>query len=139
MSAEGKIMIEIITSWIHKAFSVFVPKWGLGWMGTGQLGDKARSFPADSIPNLRIFLSFSSPAYCLLHTAYWVLPTALYLRPFALYLSLTALYLRPIALYLGPFALYLRPFSLSPSAICSLLEANCSLLRDICSYLSKEA
>ena len=71
MSDEWMILIELITSWILTAFLSFVPKWGLGKMGTGQIRDKTQAFPADFFPNFRIFFFFSS-----LPTACCILPTA---------------------------------------------------------------
>jgi hypothetical protein len=60
----------MLTGWMLKAFLDFVPE--LNWckMGASQFGGIGRAFPADFFSNLRNFLLFSSPAYCLLSTAY---------------------------------------------------------------------
>jgi len=113
MSAEWKIRIKILTSWILKAFLSFVPKMKGCRMGTGQLGDKGRAFPSNFSSNLRIYFFFLFPAYRLPTTDYCVLATA----PFS----------SPISLYLEAI-LSLSKANLSlPEANLSLPEANLSL------------
>jgi len=69
MSGKWESRIKMLTGWIIMAFLAFVPKITGCQMGTAQNGDKGRAFPADFFPNFRKILSFSSPAYRLLHTA----------------------------------------------------------------------
>jgi len=109
------------------AFSVFVPKMQGCRMGTAQIGDKDRSFPANFFPNPRKFLSFSSPAYCLLHTAYCAWPPLLFR---GLSLSKQGLSLSNQGQSLSKSGLSLSKWghSLSPQALIALYSyAICSL------------
>ena len=58
MKREAKEILLILTGWILKVFSAIAPIGTGVRMGTAQNGDKARSFPADFFPNLRIFFFF---------------------------------------------------------------------------------
>jgi len=71
-SGELKIRIEMLTGWILKAFSSFVPKMKGCWMGTAQNGDKGRAFLSNFSSNLRIFFFFFNlyPLYFILQSAY---------------------------------------------------------------------
>jgi len=71
MSDGLRRMIELITSWIVKAFLGFVPNWDPLKSGQAKTGTKAQAFASAFFPNLRKILSFSS-----LTTDYRLLTTA---------------------------------------------------------------
>ena len=76
MSDGSKMLIEILTSWILKAFLGFVPKWTGGRMETAWMSALFRpgySLPLNKFsPTSENFFSFSSLTtdYCILPTAY---------------------------------------------------------------------
>ena len=120
LSEEWESMIEILTGWILKALSAIAPKRQGCVMGTGLNGNKSWSWPADFLPNLRKFLSFSSPTYYLLSTTYCFCAPPLSTKALALPNP-------PFALPSPPSALPIPPFALPIATIALPREHNRSL------------
>jgi len=115
MSDELMILIELLTVWILKAFSFFVPKGTGGRMGTVQMGTMPGLFPPT------FFLTSEN--------IFFFLPFILYTLSFSPSPPTRPLFEPNLSLPEAILSL--------PNAHCSLLEANCSLLRDICSILER--